>query len=249
MPIIRSRRANAHILYDADRLCGVAGKPGDTPSEGIDPALFEPRFWEQRKAVVARAPGRGESLFVEPGKLAATADEQWVLRPYRRGGAVARVSEKRYLWRGAERSRAFLELRLTARLHAEGLSVPPPVGACVWRFGLGYEAALLSVRIPGAQALAARLEGIDRSTLEAVGALIRQAHARGLDHVDLNARNLLIDPEGRPWLIDLDRCRLRPPGRWRETNLARLERSLAKFAPGREHEMITAIRDGYAAPV
>jgi hypothetical protein len=47
--------------------------------------------------------------------------DQWVLRHYRRGGAVARrLLADRYVWAGEERVRAFAEWRLLARLHASG---------------------------------------------------------------------------------------------------------------------------------
>lgn len=192
--------------------------------------------------VVGEAPGRGASLFLAPGGSAG--EVQWVLRPYRRGGLAARLSAARYLWTGLARTRAFRELRLTAELHARGLPVPRPVAAGVTRHCLTYEAALLTVRIPGARALAELLERgeADEALLAAVGAVLRRFHDAGLDHVDLNARNLLIDDAGTPWLIDLDRCRLRAPGAWRSANLSRLERSLAKFGAA---GAMAAIHRGY----
>lgn len=230
MRLTRFQRGRVFILYDAHSVCDAYGGPQ------IGPETFTPEFWRGRQAVTGEAPGRGASLFIEAG------GEHWVLRPYRRGGLAARFSESRYLWLGAERSRAFRELRLTARLYDQGLPVPRPVGACVWRHGLTYEAALITVRLPDTQALAERLERADDGLLTRVGATIRRFHDAGLDHVDLNARNLLVDTDERLWLIDLDRCRLRRPGAWREANLERLERSLAKF--GAAHAM-AAIRRGY----
>ena len=193
------------------------------PASQIDPALFSPAYWRQHGGVVGEAPGRGTSLFVQAGS------QQWVLRHYRRGGLIGRVIRDRYLWTGLERTRAFRELRLTAELHARGLPVPPPVAACVWRHGLSYRAALITVRLAGTRALAERLADADATLLERVGASIARFHAAGLDHVDLNARNLLVDAADQVWLIDLDRCRLRPPGAWQAANLDRLARSLAKF--------------------
>ncbi|MBX3462062.1 MAG: hypothetical protein KF830_02750 [Planctomycetes bacterium] len=40
-----------------------------------------------------------------------------------------------------------------------------------------------------------------------VGALLRQAHERGLDPADLHPGNLLVDDAGRPWLLDLTSMR------------------------------------------
>ncbi|MCW4152043.1 3-deoxy-D-manno-octulosonic acid kinase [Halomonas sp. 18H] len=219
MRLATFRVGKTGILYDASSLCDADGTPQITPE------LFDPAHWRQHDRVLGEAPGRGVSLFLKAG------NEAWVLRPYRRGGLVARLSPDRYLWSGAERSRAFREMRLTAQLHEQGLPVPRPVAARVTRHGLTYEAALITVRLPGARALADCLDEADYALLQRVGRTIRRFHDAGLDHVDLNARNLLVDPEANIWLIDLDRCRLRRPGRWQRANLTRLERSLHKQLP------------------
>lgn len=233
MQLATFQASKTFILYDAHSVCDAL------PASQIPLDAFNANYWHQRQAVVGAAPGRGTSLFVQ-----ASHDEQWVLRHYRRGGLVARLSATRYLWTGLERTRAFRELRLTARLHDLGLPVPRPVGACVWRHGPSYEAALITVRLPGARPLAECLSSSEPALLERVGATIARFHAAGLDHVDLNARNLLVDDHARVWLIDLDRCRLRKPGRWQAANLDRLARSLAKFSAS--DESMAAIRRGYA---
>ncbi|WP_287124496.1 3-deoxy-D-manno-octulosonic acid kinase [Chromohalobacter sp.] len=233
MRLATFQTGKAFILYDADILCDAGQRPQ------IDADWFTSAFWHSRDAVIGEAPGRGASLFVAHG------DERWALRPYRRGGAIARVSERRYVWTGLERTRAFREMRLTATLKQRGLPVPTPVAAAVWRHALSYEAALITRVIPGVQALAERLPTADTPLLARVGQTIRRFHDVGLDHVDLNARNLLVDADDRVWLIDLDRCRLRAPGRWQEANLARLERSLARFSPTTAGRAFTAIVDGY----
>lgn len=208
----------------------------------IPPCAFDSAYWRNADRVIGEAPGRGVSLFLDASPFEAGA--QWVLRPYRRGGLIARLSDDRYLWTGLERTRAFREIRLTADLHARGLPVPRPVAARVAHHGLTYEAALITERISGARALAELLiEGLaDDALLQHVGITIRRFHDAGLDHVDLNARNLLVDPLGKVWLIDLDRCRLRRDGDWKADNLARLERSLTKFGAADD---MTPVRRGY----
>lgn len=231
------RAGKSHILYDADSLCDA----GEAPQ--IGPSTFDPDWWQAQGRITGQAPGRGDSLFLNAGN-----GEEWVLRPYRRGGLVARLSEARYLWTGLERTRAFRELRLTADLHARGLPVPRPVAADVTRHGLTYSAALITVRIPGARALASLLENgeADDDLLQRVGATIRRFHDVGLDHVDLNARNLLVDEGGKVWLIDLDRCQLRPDGAWKGRNLERLERSIRKHLPAtRARQTAQLIIQGY----
>jgi 3-deoxy-D-manno-octulosonic acid kinase len=237
MRLATCRTGKTFILYDARSLCDA----GKTPQ--IDARLFDPAYWRQTRAVVGEAPGRGASLFLD------VDGAHWVLRPYRRGGIVARLSEARYLWTGLERSRAFRELRLTAELYERGLPVPRPVAAGVTLQGLAYEAALITERIPGARALAELLQEdvADEALLQEVGATIRRFHDAGLDHVDLNTRNLLVDEYRKVWLIDLDRCRLRRPGSWQRGNLKRLERSLLKLPrTDKVRDYSASIRQGYA---
>lgn len=235
MPLAIRHVDAVSLLYDPRR---ADSPPGMTPSP-MGPRTFDPQAWRDAGRVTGEAPGRGASLFLDAG-----AGREWVLRPYRRGGLIARLSARRYLWTGLERTRAFRELRLTADLHQRGLPVPAPVAAAVTRHGLTYEAALITERIPGARALASRLETAkaDEALLRRVGTTIRRFHDAGLDHVDLNVRNLLVDEDGAVWLIDLDRCRLRPKGAWQAANLARLARSLAKSSAA---DAMAPIRRGY----
>ena len=227
------------ILYDADSLW-------DAPeSHQIQPALFTTAYWQQLGRITGAAPGRGNSLFVQPEPDSC---QEWVIRHYLRGGLIARLSRNQYLWMGRERTRAFAEMRLNAHLFERGLPVPRPIAAWVSRHGLTYEAALITQRIPGARALADCLNDQQlskedlRTLLLSVGHMIRRFHDHCLDHVDLNARNILIDQRHNPWLIDLDRCRLRHPGGWQNANLNRLERSLHKFNPS---VSVTPVLKGY----
>ncbi|MCL7941425.1 3-deoxy-D-manno-octulosonic acid kinase [Halomonas sp. ATCH28] len=242
MRLATYRAGKIFILYDADSLCDADRASQTAPP--IPPRAFESAYWRDAGRVIGEAPGRGASLFLDASPFEEGA--QWVLRPYRRGGLIARLGDTRYLWTGLERTRAFRECRLTAELFEQGLPVPRPVAARVTRQGLAYQAALITERIPGARALASLLQNdeADDRLLARVGATIRRFHDAGLDHVDLNARNLLVDPQHAVWLIDLDRCRLRLKGAWQAGNLARLERSLVKFeAPA----AMAVIRAGYDA--
>lgn len=247
MRLAALQQKNGLILHDADSLSDAcASHQLSSPTHPLSTALFEAAYWRARHLVVGEAPGRGSSLFLQ-----ARDDEQWVLRPYQRGGLIAKLSQQRYVWLGVERTRAFREVRLTAALYEQGLPVPRPVACCVTRFGMTYEAALLTVRIPGARALASLLTNgeADEALLKRVGAMIKRFHQAGLDHVDLNARNILVDETGKAWLIDLDRCRLRPPGKWQASNLQRLERSVVKFAPGQVENLMAPLYAGYADAV
>ena len=120
-------------------------------------------------------------------------------------------------------------------LYELGLPVPAPVAAACWRRGPFYTADLITRRIPGAQALSTRLisAALDEQCWRALGTCIRRFHDAGLCHADLNAGNLLLDQDDRPWLVDFDRGRIRSAGPWRQRNLDRLHRSLHKIAVAR----------------
>jgi 3-deoxy-D-manno-octulosonic acid kinase len=217
----RVETATGAILLDADRL-------GDEFS-GTEEALFEPQFWVARgSSIVPTGLGRGTAWFVVHGS------EQWVLRHYRRGGFMGRLSEDRYLWTGEDRVRAFVEYRLLASLEVRGMAVPSPVAARYQRRGLRYRCDLITRRITRATPLTETLAAAPLSDAcwRQVGAAVGRLHAAGVDHADLNAHNVLLGEQGAVSIIDFDRGRIRRSGAWTGRNLRRLRRSLLKISSG-----------------
>ena len=213
------------ILFDA----AAAAQAG---SARFEPEWFEPAFWRDRGGVTPLGAGRGAVVRV------AIASGDWVIRHYRRGGMVARVLGDRYLWNGAERTRSFAEFRILAELASRGLNVPIPVAARYQRSGVHYSADLITRWIDAAQTLAERVRARTAGVEEAarVGACIARFHAAGACHADLNAHNILLDPQ-RVWLLDFDRGTLRSPAKpWQLANLMRLRRSLIKIGAARDGE-------------
>ena len=73
------------MLYDASRAGNLA------------PAWFDPSYWKERNELDGEAMGRGAVYFIRHGA-------GMVLRHYRRGGLVARLSRDRFMWRGEQGS-------------------------------------------------------------------------------------------------------------------------------------------------
>jgi 3-deoxy-D-manno-octulosonic acid kinase len=154
-----------------------------------------------------------------------------VLRHYRRGGLIARISADRYVWTGAESTRSFAEFELLRSMHHQGLPVPKPIAAVYWRRGPTYRAAILIERLIGVKPLANML---DHGNQTAVAAAIFAMHEAGVWHADLNAYNILLDPIGTVWLIDFDKGRRQLLSlERRQANLLRLRRSLRKVGDAR----------------
>jgi 3-deoxy-D-manno-octulosonic acid kinase len=239
--------AGGGILYDASRL----SKPGVE--------LFSRSHWAERGALTEFAGGRSSIAVLHvdgwpgllrpdgPGPGAQQGGEQhrsgtsscigaggtrWVLRHYRRGGLMAKVSQDSYLWTGAERTRSFREWRLLAELRRRGLPVPAPIAARYERGGFTYRADLITEMLPGTRTLADAIDGQDlpEAGWRAVGSTIAAFHRQGVHHADLNANNILLGANGTDvYLLDFDRGRIEPRGPWEQAVIARLRRSLDKI--------------------
>ena len=193
---------------------------------GAAESLFDPQYWRKRGELLDVTGGRGAAWFIAAG------DRQWVLRHGRRGGFIARFSADLYVWTGEDRVRAFAEWRLLELLTQLGLRVPRPVAARYERTGLFYRCDLITQRIADAEPLGAvlRAKPLQETQWRAIGAAIARLHRAGVDHADLNAHNILLNPAGQVTVIDFDRGRLRAHGVWTAGNLRRLRRSLSKIS-------------------
>ena len=210
------QKDDTYILYDNE----YAGKVIDD--------WFEPAYWESQQAIEGVANGRGTTLFVQQH------DAHWVLRHYRRGGLVSKLSEDRYLWTGLEQTRAWCEWSLLSDMREQALPVPRPIAARVCKRGLFYTADLLTERIPAARSLSQYLTSQKLDALQwcQVGKVIKRFHQAGIYHADLNAHNIMLNDKDEVFLIDFDRGEQRPVDSWPETNLQRLRRSLDKLKRG-----------------
>lgn len=214
----------------------------------VEDAWFDPTRWGAAAEPV-NAGGRGGAWFVEAGQ------SKLVLRHYLRGGLVARFSRRTYVFRGLGAARSFAEFRLLEQLSKLDLPVPAPVAAMVRRVGcLRYQAAILVERIDGAVPLPEHPRLRDEELWQSVGAMIARFHDQGLEHVDLNADNLLVSGTD-VFLIDFDRCRLhgpeKPSANWKQKNLDRLQRSIQKrcseLSDDVRAELWEALKAGYAS--
>jgi len=176
-----------------------------------------------------------------PVHVVTVAGVERVVRHFLRGGLPARVLRDRFLRTGA--SRPLRELRASETARGAGIPTPRVVAGAVYPAGMFYRADLVTDYVAGSRTLAEIM--LDDTALEAreealraAGELTRRMATIGLEHSDLNARNILLVrvPDGlEAHLVDLDRCSV--PATARPISpapmLSRLTRSLEKIARSR----------------
>ncbi|WP_404409934.1 lipid IV(A) 3-deoxy-D-manno-octulosonic acid transferase [Pseudidiomarina marina] len=208
-------------------------KPNDKMEIWYDPSIldgctsdhFDASFWQSQNKVKGSATGRSTAFFVDAG------EHGLLLRHYYRGGLVGKVNKDRFKREPIANSRAMAEFSLLLKLRELALPVPRPVAARyveapVW----GYRADILVEVIPNAQDLFKLLlqRSLTDSEWQQVGRTIRELHSAGVYHSDLNCHNIMLDDNGKCWIVDFDKCGFKAEGEWREANLQRLLRSFNK---------------------
>lgn len=209
------------------------------------------------EALVVRSPaalaGRGRLGRVELA-LGDVAPTVAIVRPLLRGGLLGKVVKRVSLDEG----RALAELVTSVEAAARGASVLEVLAAVTRRTGPGWSHALVTREVPDARDLLGVLVSdaparARAKALVAGGRAIRRLHDAGVDHVDLNLKNILLPAAGDALVLDLDRCRLGAPpvsDAVRQENLVRLLRSWTKLGvqrPGttRPRDPLALLR-GYA---
>jgi 3-deoxy-D-manno-octulosonic acid kinase len=189
-----------------------------------------------------------EAAFADPASVIKSGRSAKIARasPF----ILKRFNQKRPLNQFFDRvrlDRARRNLALGALLDFLQIRTPRALAAAaVRRGGLVKRGYLVTEEVAGARPLAACLGGeVAPALLEEVGAMIGRLHAWGWVHRDLKATNILVDPHGLPWLVDLDgiRARSATPDR-RASDLGRLVRDLEAY-PARAKERIEAVLRGY----
>ena len=183
----------------------------------------------------AAGSGRGSALRVtlRGGKVV-------YVRHYLRGGAMRYLVRDLYLLRPP---RPVRELVATEQARAAGCRVPIVNAVAIEETGAFYRGWIVTSAIENARSffdvLAEADEGRRRDLLLQAGSTIRELHAAGVYHCDLNGHNLLIDSDGRVAVIDFDSAVLAAPDNYRQGQRGRdrLWRSLTKLARVRGIEL------------
>jgi len=123
------------------------------------------------------------------------------------------------------RGKGILEFHRASRLLQAGIPTVVPLAAADYRrSGILWHSYLLLQEIPAARTLN-EWKGNPYEAAHALARLLAQLHKQGFYHRDLKSTNLLFDPQGRWYLIDLDGLHIR-----RRISLRRAVKDLQRLA-------------------
>lgn len=201
-----------------------------TPSAlalGLVQEHFNSDYLYQHKLVTRIAQGRGTVYFF------SLQHTNLVLRHYRRGGLVAKLSDDKFLFRGINNTRCYEELAILGHLREKNVHVPKPIAARVCKKGVFYTADIITEVIPDARELHEVLQqqSVALDTWQAIGYELKKMHNAQVCHDDINVKNILLAQEHQGTsvhLLDFDKCRITPGNNWKAANLERFKRSLRK---------------------
>jgi membrane-associated phospholipid phosphatase len=219
----------------------LLGAPGGRPTpvqaaralaeRGIEAVEVEPLGGQdaRRSARFRAVTPDGQELFA---KLipAERRDEDLLYRSWRKL-VTRRMTEPGRPGVGAPAQQVEREAYLGLLAAAAGVRTPRVVSA--GRYGNG--AGLLVQRlIPGVALWDPDPADVDDDTLAAVWREVARLHRAGIAHGDLGCHSVVVDADGRPWLVDFDHAEAVAPERLRQADLAELLASLAvRFGPAR----------------
>ena len=204
-----------------------------------------------RRTLFSRAPRRGRST---TPTVPLASDLSLVLRRYRHGGLLGWLTGPILL--GIQRP--LRELTVTARAEEAGAPVPHAMCLVLWPLAGPLWSGIIGTREePDARDLLSEWRDSNGparpALLVRVGRALRRLHDAGVEHPDLQLRNVLLCPDDRVVVIDLDRARFHGTTplsvRRRASNLGRLVRSAVKeglLSPRTGRRELAALLAGYA---
>lgn len=184
--------------------------------------------------------GRGQTLLfnLPLQSLGLSSDPaesgHYCYRKYLRGGLIGKLISKKFFRFGSQSRRAHDEFVMLLQMRALGLPVPQPLVAQEKLGWLTVENAIIIEQVPNTQNLAEIMSqrALSEQEVSKIGTTLAQFFKYNIYHTDLNLRNILLDNQGRCFVIDFDKCYFESNA-YRSTvlitlMLKRLERSFIK---------------------
>ena len=127
-----------------------------------------------------------------------------VERTLTHGGLLRHISGNRFF----SPARSLRELQISNYLIEMGIPTPEILALRIQREGLFHHIAVVSKLVPESVDLLTYLEDSHEDVLsifKQTGNLIQRIHTLGVHHADLHIKNILLDKNKTPWVLDLDK--------------------------------------------
>lgn len=151
---------------------------------------------EQISPVYTQLRGRSQIRIIKPDMVERTLTH---------GGLLRFVTGERFL----SPARSVRELKISTYLIANGIPTPEILALRLKQSGLFLNISVVSRLVPESVDLLTYFETSREdalSILEKTGSLIGKIHQSGVHHADLHIKNILLDRNRTPWIIDLDKA-------------------------------------------
>lgn len=166
-------------------------------------SLFDESWIYKYCTNIKKRGGRGSTLlFTHPN------GQGCVLRHYFRGGFIGKIIKDIFFLFEKHAHRSFDEYNLLLWMRSNGLQVPKPIIAREQKYFGFLKQDIVIEEIFGSNDLAHIIDKRALTDLELknIGLSIKKMFDLGVDHTDLNIRNILLDDKGLVYLIDFDKC-------------------------------------------
>jgi len=203
----------------------VLGAPDPRPSlakvraalseHGLDATGLAPVGGDARRSTCYVTSGREPELFVKV-VLAEWRDGDLLWRAYRR---LTRRNHSRPVRVGSPHHEVEHEASMALLAARAGVRVPEVLLVRSFDNGAGM---LVQRRVPGANLQETEPARVDDALLTELWRQVAVLHRAGIAHGDLVPANCMVDPDGRPWLVDFDQARAASAGALLERDRAEL---------------------------
>ncbi len=188
--------------------------------------------------------GRNRMRIIEP---------DLIVRPLTHGGSLRHITGSRFL----SIKRSLREIEISSYLRSKNIPTPEILAVRYRKNGVFFSIEVITALVPESIDLLVFLEknpGDSEELLIRAGRLVQNIHRLGVYHTDLHVKNILLDRDMEPWIIDLDNAYrfTTLPSLLRAKNLRRFIHSLKKWEKKGRITLSSgweeAFMNGYTAP-
>lgn len=153
--------------------------------------------------LLADRPELGEKSSIEGRKAMRIIEPDLMVRCLSHGGSLRRITQSRFL----SIDRSLRELEISSYLRSKNVPTPEIMAVRFHKKGFFFSIEVITSLVPESIDLLIYLEKNTKDSLEPLtrtGRLVQDMHSLGVYHADLHVKNILLDRNKTPWIIDLD---------------------------------------------